>query len=100
MEKAYIRSLAEIDPKVRVENNRLRPLLAHVPRSRLYGALGTATPGGVNGKTLDGPSTKVVPIGHKKTLVLDLDETLVSSSRKPCDCDYKVRHGGGGNIGF
>ncbi|CAM9929675.1 unnamed protein product, partial [Scytosiphon promiscuus] len=89
MEKAYIRSLAEIDPQVRAESRGLRPLLAHVPRPRLYGAL-AAPRGGVNGNVLDGPSTKMVPIGHKKTLVLDLDETLVSSSRKPCDCDYKI----------
>ena len=31
--------------------------------------------------------------GFKKTLVLDLDETLISSRRTPCNCDYKVRGG-------
>ena len=28
--------------------------------------------------------------GFKKTLVLDLDETLISSRRTPCNCDYEV----------
>lgn len=60
MEKAYIRSLAEIDGNVVADNGRLRPLLADVPRPQLYRAI----------PALGGSSApKKVAIGPKKTLV-------------------------------
>lgn len=59
MEKAYIRSVAEIDADVVAGNRRLRPLLADVPRPQLYGTI----------PALGGTSMKKVAIGHKKTLV-------------------------------
>ncbi|CAN0217224.1 unnamed protein product, partial [Ectocarpus fasciculatus] len=94
LEKAFIRSLAEVDADAKAYNNRVRPLLAHIPRPRHYGAVAAAPGVGVAAGGDDWGSSsstkKVVPMGHKKTLVLDLDETLVSSSRTPCDCDYKV----------
>ncbi|CAB1101096.1 unnamed protein product [Ectocarpus sp. CCAP 1310/34] len=90
LEKAFIRSLAEIDADAKAYNNRVRPLLAHIPRPRLFGAVAPAPGVARNDGIGSCGSKKVVPMGHKKTLVLDLDETLVSSSRTPCDCDYKV----------
>ncbi|CAN0541586.1 unnamed protein product, partial [Ectocarpus sp. 12 AP-2014] len=90
LEKAFIRSLAEIDADAKAYNNRVRPLLAHIPRPRLFGAVAPAPGVARNDDGGSCGSKKVVPMGHKKTLVLDLDETLVSSSRTPCDCDYKV----------
>ncbi|CAM9933130.1 unnamed protein product, partial [Ectocarpus sp. 6 AP-2014] len=89
LEKAFIRSLAEIDADAKAYNNRVRPLLAHIPRPRLLGAVAPA-PGVARSDDGGSCAKKLVPMGHKKTLVLDLDETLVSSSRTPCDCDYKV----------
>lgn len=77
-------------------------MLAHIPRPRLYGAVAAAPGVGVRQDDDGGSrskSKKMVPMGHKKTLVLDLDETLVSSSRTPCDCDYKVRAWLGGRSG-
>ncbi|CBN80177.1 conserved unknown protein [Ectocarpus siliculosus] len=90
LEKAFIRSLAEIDADAKAYNNRVRPLLAHIPRPRLFGAVAPAPGVARSDDGGFGGSKKLVPMGHKKTLVLDLDETLVSSSRTPCDCDYKV----------
>lgn len=89
MEKAYIRSLAEIDAKVVAGSRRLRPLLADLRRATLYGYAPGPPVGGLD-RCSSTTSMKKVAIGHKKTLVLDLDETLISTSRKPCDCDYKV----------
>lgn len=91
LEKAFIRSLAEVDADAKAYNNRVRPLLAHIPRPRLFGAVAAAPGVARSDDSGSCGSKKVVPMGHKKTLVLDLDETLVSSSRTPCDCDYKVR---------
>lgn len=93
MEKMFIRSLAKVDDAVWAEKYKNDPpLLGQTPRPQWYGPL--AGPHAAVTAAADkghfGAGSMVVPLGPKKTLVLDLDETLVSSSRTPCTCDYKV----------
>lgn len=91
MEKEFIRSLADIDESV---EDLAPPLLQGTKRLKRYETIanpyrqhsGAPEKGSCGGF----PGGKVVSRGHKKTLVLDLDETLVSSTRTPRPCDYKV----------
>lgn len=91
MEKAYIRSLAEIDAEVVADSRRLRPLLADVPRPQLYGTI-PAPLGGGGGIAVDGASTKKVSIGHKKTLVsrVVMDGGRGSDGRTIRYCNFRL----------
>lgn len=84
MEKNFIRSLEKIDGA----ESHLPPLLGKSPQQQRFGSL--ASPYMADKDSEHSPSC-AVPLGLKKTLVLDLDETLVSSTRTPCSCDFQAR---------
>lgn len=83
-EKQFILSLSEIMP----ESEGVPPLLGDEPPPERYGPLAGPYASDTEGNDA---GTCVVPLGPKKTLVLDLDETLVASTRTPVSCDFKVK---------
>lgn len=98
MEKDFIRSLAEIEDEVWTDNTApplLSPRLQSSPADWPSATSGCdptvkSTRDSADVADASDAATMTVSAGPRKTLVLDLDETLVSSSRKPCSCDYKV----------
>ncbi|CAN0312346.1 unnamed protein product [Ascophyllum nodosum] len=91
-EKNFIRSLHEIDVWDRSIINASPPLLGP-DRAQNYAPMASpqAAAWGLKGMRHDKNEDRtLVPVGPKKTLVLDLDETLISSRRTPCNCDFKI----------
>lgn len=84
-ERNFILSLTDVDDPEGAAS--CLPLLGSDPRPERFGPL--AGPYSADSEA-DAASSCVVPLGPKKTLVLDLDETLVASTRKPVPSDFKV----------
>lgn len=85
MEKCFIQSLREVDTG---ERSTLPALLA--PACTPQHIVPLASPCAPENQD-EYVGSCVGPVGPKKTLVLDLDETLISSTRTPCPCDFLVR---------
>lgn len=84
-EKAFIRSLGEVDAWDWNESLDASPLLVGLDRGQSY-CQSTKRKQRLekkNGYTL-------VPEGSKKTLVVNLCQTLVHISRTPGNCDHEV----------
>ena len=81
-EKAFIRSLGEVGAWDWEALN-VSPPLVGPDRAQSYGQIAKRKRPEKKG------DCTLVPVG-RKTLVVDLCETLVYISRTPCDCDYEV----------